>query len=110
MPDAGEESLDQRRKTLQAELAAQRALIERRLAPRPDAATTEPTEHSALGLSGAYPRSMTLRLAQRHAALALGLVTLAATLLIRGQREQLDEILSIAKAVEPLFSGQDPPV
>ncbi|MDB5986568.1 MAG: hypothetical protein JWR16_1621 [Nevskia sp.] len=108
MTDEVEASIDQRRKSLQDELAAQRALVAQRLAPKADAAAA-PGERSALGVSAAYPRSMTLRLAQRHPALAIGLVALGASLLMRGRREELDGILSMAKAVEPLFSGADQP-
>lgn len=108
MPDEAEQSLDQRRKLLQDELAAQRALVAQRLAPKLDAAAG-PAERSMLGVSAAYPRSMTMRLAQRHPALAIGWLALGATLLMRGRREELDGILSMAKAVEPLFDAAERP-
>jgi hypothetical protein len=108
MTDETERSLEQRRRALRDELAAQRALVVQRLAAQRVGAAAESDAPSMPGLSAAYPRSMTLRLAQRHPALAVGLVALGAALLIRGRRDELDGILSMAKAVEPLFSGLDP--
>ncbi len=119
MSDENTLSLEQRRAKLREELAAQRALVALRLAPaHPGAesfrlfdtvgAADTAAESTSLGVSAHYPRSMTMRLAKRSPALAVGLVALGVTLLLRGRREQLDDIVSVAKAVEPWFSAAAP--
>ncbi len=123
MSDENTLSLEQRRAKLREELAAQRALVSLRLAPAHASAESlgsfdkfgdtvgaadTAAESTSLGVSAHYPRSMTMRLAKRSPALAVGLVALGVTLLLRGRREQLDDIVSVAKAVEPWFSAAAP--
>jgi len=106
MTNSNTETLEQRRKNLQDELALQRALVITRLAPNPapDAAMDDHKPgHAMPGISAAYPRSMTMRVAQKNPAIAAGLVALGAALLLRGRRDELDNILLIAKSVEPWF-------
>jgi hypothetical protein len=106
MTNSSGETLEQRRKHLQEELALQRALVMTRLAPKMEreaVADHLKPEHAMPGVGAGYPRSMTMRLAQKNPAVAVGLVALGAAMLLRGRRSELDNILSVAKSVEPWF-------
>lgn len=107
MTNSAAETLEQRRKNLREELAFQRALVTTRLAPEMDreAAADLKTGRAMPGISAAYPRSITMRLAQKNPAVAVGLVALGAAMLLRGRRNELDNILSIAKSVESWFGS-----